>query len=347
MKMTKYKIAIIGATGYTGSELVRLLINHPNVEITAITSESRKGERFSDVHPQFQGIFEPELIGIEEINEMQPELVFLALPHGVSMDFVRDHHNQAYKIVDLSGDFRLSSRDVYEAWYQKDHTYEQGFESAVFGLPELFKKRIKAASLVANPGCFPTSAILPLAPLLKEGIIAPGQIVVDSKSGVTGAGIKAKPNTHFPLVNDNFTAYSVKSHRHTIEIQEIINKYAQASAKLLFTPHLLPVDRGILSTIYTRPVRETSTAEICQIYQEYYGNEPFVRLRQDLPNLKQVRGTNFCDIYATYDERTDTIISIGVIDNLVKGAAGQAVQNMNLMLGLDEQTGLNCIPIQP
>lgn len=345
--MSKYNIAIIGATGYTGSELVRILINHTEVNIVAITSESRKGEKFSDVHPQFQGVFEPELVSIEDIHQFDLDLVFLALPHGVSMDFVKEHSDKPFKIVDLSGDFRLSSKDVYEAWYKKDHSYALGFETAVFGSPELFRRRIKEAKLVANPGCFPTSAILPIAPLLKEGIIDKKYIVIDSKTGVTGAGIKSSPITHFPMVNDNFSAYGVKTHRHAIEIQEIVNKYANDKATVLFTPHLLPVDRGILSTIYTKPTRDVSTKEIEKIYQEYYSDEPFVRLRKELPNLKQVRGTNYCDIYTTYDERTHTIISIGVIDNLVKGAAGQAVQNMNIMLGLSESAGLKISPIQP
>ncbi|MFT4834220.1 MAG: N-acetyl-gamma-glutamyl-phosphate reductase [Marinoscillum sp.] len=345
--MKKHKIAIVGATGYTGSELVRILINHPGAEIVAITSESRKGEKFSDVHPQFTGIFEPTLLSIEDIAQLDLDLVFLALPHGVSMDFVKKHNDKPFKIVDLSGDFRLSSKDVYEAWYQKDHSYEPGFESAVFGLPEFWRKRIKEARLVANPGCFPTSSILAIAPLLKEGIIDKNHIVIDSKTGVTGAGIKAKPNTHFPMVNDNFTAYGLKTHRHTIEIQEIISKYANVKATVLFTPHLLPVDRGILSTCYTKPNRDISSEEIAKIYEDYYKGEPFVRVRKDLPSLKQVRGTNFFDVYSTYDERTNTIITIGVIDNLMKGAAGQAVQNMNIMLGMDESAGLNISPLQP
>lgn len=345
--MSKFNIAIIGATGYTGSELVRILVHHPDVSIRAITSESRKGEKFSDVHPQFLDIFDTVLVGIDDIHQYALDLVFLALPHGVSMDFVKEHHAKPFKIVDLSGDFRLSSKKIYETWYKKDHHFERGFEEAVFGSPELFRKRIAAARLVANPGCFPTSAILALAPLLKEGIIEKERIVVDSKTGVTGAGIKASANTHFPVVNDNFTAYGIKSHRHTIEIQEIISKYAGSEATVLFTPHLLPVDRGILSTCYTKPIRDISTEELEQVFKDYYSNEPFVRVRKDLPSLKQVRGTNFCDLYVTFDERTNTIISIGVIDNLVKGAAGQAVQNMNIMLGLPEEAGLNISPIQP
>lgn len=345
--MSKYNVAIVGATGYTGSELVRILINHSDVNIAAITSESRKGELFSDVHPQFKDIFDLTLVGIDDLEEEGLDLVFLALPHGVSMDFVKDNHHKSFKIVDLSGDFRLSSKAVYEAWYQKDHHFEQGFDQAVFGLPELYRKRIREARLVANPGCFPTSAILALAPLMKEGIIDRNQITVDSKTGVTGAGIKSKPNTHFPMVNDNFSAYGVKSHRHTIEIQEIVGKYANSEATVLFTPHLLPVDRGILSTTYTKPTREISTPELEKIFREYYENEPYVRLRSELPNLKQVRGTNYCDIFTTYDDRTNTIITISVIDNLVKGAAGQAVQNMNIMLGLDETSGLHISPLQP
>lgn len=345
--MSKYNVAIIGATGYTGSELVRILLNHPDVNISAITSESRKGDKFSDVHPQYKGIFEPELVSIDDVVNYDLDLVFLALPHGVSMDFVKEHNDKSFKIVDLSGDFRLSSKDVYQAWYNKDHSYEPGFDTAVFGLPEMWRKRIADAKLVANPGCFPTSSILALAPLLKEGVINKEHIIVDAKTGVTGAGIKAKPNTHFPMVNDNFTAYGVKSHRHTIEIQEIISKYAEVKATVLFTPHLLPVDRGILSTCYTKPTMDIDESRVKQIFEDYYKNEPFVRLRDEVPNLKQVRGTNYFDIYVTYDERTNTIITISVIDNLVKGAAGQAVQNMNIMLGLSETQGLNISPLQP
>jgi len=342
------KVGIVGATGYTGSELVRILLGHPKVEISVITADSRKGENFTDVHPQFTGIFDMELVGIEEIKKHDLDLVFLALPHGVSMDFVKDHMDEDYKIVDLSGDFRLSAPDIYEEWYKKNHSYHEGFESAVFGMPELFRKRIEKASLVANPGCFPTSAILSLAPLLKEGVIDKKLIIVDSKTGVTGAGNKAKPTTHFPVVNDNFTAYGVKSHRHTIEIQEVINRYANDEANVLFTPHLLPIDRGILSTSYTKPISDDFDEDkLRDIFDDYYQSEPFIRIVASLPSVKQVRGTNFADLYVTYDQRTHTIISICVIDNLVKGAAGQAVQNMNLMLGFEESEGLHIIPLQP
>lgn len=342
----KHRIGIVGATGYTGSELVRLLAAHPEAEISAITSESRKGDKFSDVHPQFQDLFELELTSMEDLPE-DLDVVFLALPHGVSMDFVSRYHPAKYKIIDLSGDFRLSSKAVYEEWYKKEHHYEKGFNEAVFGLPELFREQIREAGLVANPGCFPTSATLALAPLLKNRLIAEDRILIDSKTGITGAGIKAKPNTHFPVVNDNFIAYGLKSHRHTIEIQETLSKYSETECTVLFTPHLLPVDRGILSTCYTKPAGPVTEAEIRELFAGFYRNERFVRVTDDIPHLKRVRGTNYCDVYVTYDERTNTIISIGVIDNLVKGAAGQAIQNMNLMLGLDEHTGLANIPLQP
>jgi N-acetyl-gamma-glutamyl-phosphate reductase len=262
------------------------------------------------------------------------------------MDFVKDHHKD-YRIVDLSGDFRLSSKEVYEHWYKKNHVYSAGFENAVYGLPELYRESIKTANLVANPGCFPTSAILALAPLFANKIVGGEQIIVDSKTGVTGAGIKVKPNTHFPVVNDNFTAYGLKSHRHSIEIQEKLEEQNKSKLKLLFTPHLLPVDRGILSTCYTKPKKKVDDKTLKAMYKDFYKNEPFVRLRETLPNLKEVRGTNFADIHVTYDDRTDTIISLASIDNLVKGAAGQAVHNMNLMLGFEEKLGLNQIPLQP
>jgi N-acetyl-gamma-glutamyl-phosphate reductase len=344
--MDRKKIVIVGATGFTGSELVRILLGHTGVEIVGITSESRAGEKFSDVHPQFLGLMELELISIEDIDTLNPDLVFLALPHGVSMDFVSKYHNK-YRIVDFSGDFRLSSKEVYEQWYGQKHIFGSGFVDAVYGLPELYRDQIRNAALVANPGCFPTAGILAMAPLLGKKMVSPNGVIVDAKTGVTGAGVKPRKNTHFPVVNDNFTAYGVKTHRHTIEIQEKLSEHSSLEADVLFTPHLLPVDRGILATCYSRPQKAVSDDMLKEIFDEYYEQEPFIRHRKSLPNLKQVRGTNFCDVYVTYDERTNFIISMASIDNLVKGAAGAAVQNMNLMLGLNENTGLNIIPLQP
>ena len=343
--MPKHKIAIVGATGFTGSELVRILINHPSVEIVAITSESRAGEKFSDVHPFFQGICEMKLIKVSELETSQIDLAFLALPHGVSMGYVEKFEGSDMMLVDLSGDFRLSSPEVYSEWYPKNHTYPQGFKKAVYGIPELYREEIKGSALVANPGCYPTSAILAISPLLKDGLVQTDGIIIDSKSGITGAGVKAKPVNHFSAVNDNFKAYGIKTHRHSIEIQENADLQADCSTKIQFTPHLLPVDRGILSTTYLRP--DGNENQIEKVFEKHYASEPFIRLRTESPSIKDVRGTNYCDLYATYDERTGNFIVVTAIDNLVKGAAGQAIQNMNLMLELNETEGLSQVPLQP
>lgn len=341
------RIAIIGATGYTGSELLRILTHYEGVEIAAITSESRAGERFSDVHPFFQGIAEQTLQKAADVEDMDLDLVFLALPHGVSMRFVERFKDKPFKIIDLSGDFRLESPKTYEDWYQKDHSYPQGFEEAAFGLPELFEEEIKQARLIANPGCYPTSAILGLAPLVKAGWIEQEGVIIDSKSGVTGAGVKAKAVNHFSSVNDNFKAYGLKNHRHSVEIQEKLTKIGGQAISLQFTPHLLPIDRGILSTIYARPNRTVSEQELRDHYAHFYKDAPFVRLREQLPSVKAVRGTNYCDIQVHWDDRTNNIIVLSAIDNLVKGAAGQAVQNMNILFGWEQQRGLQQIPMHP
>lgn len=342
------KTAIVGATGYTGSELVRLLYNHPDVEIQMITSESRKGEPFSAVHPHFEGLVDHVLQPASAVLETELDMVFLALPHGVSMDYVKGYQSAKFNVVDLSGDFRLSSPEVYEAWYKKDHTHPKGFEDAVYGLPELHSAAIEKSSLIANPGCYPTSAILGLAPLIDAGWVDPAHVIVDSKSGITGAGIKAKPTTHYSNVSDNSKAYGLKSHRHTVEIQEQLSGLRSEPLQVQFTPHLLPVDRGILSTIYTTPVREeVSDQALRKLYEDFYADAPFVRLRKTPPTLKDVRSSNFCDIFTTYDERTNRIITLAAIDNLVKGAAGQAMQNMNLQFGLPETRGFVSLPLNP
>jgi len=341
------KIGIIGATGYTGSELVRLLTGHREVEITVITSESHQGKRFSDIHPQFKGICDVELQPAEEAGKMDLDLVFLALPHGVSMDYVKAWKDKSFKIVDLSGDFRLSSPEVYTNWYDKKHSYADGFKKAVFGLPELYRDKIKDSRLVANPGCFPTGAILAAYPLLKEKIVEPGRLIMDSKTGVTGAGVKPKLVTHFPNVNDNFKPYGIKTHRHTIEIQETLSESTGQQATVQFTPHLLPVDRGILTSAYGIPLGSVSQNMLDELYLKYYQAEPFIRLRGEAPQIKHVRGTNYTDIAIYYDERTGNVMAFSAIDNLVKGAAGQAIQNMNLMLEIQEQEGLNQIPLMP
>lgn len=345
--MKNINAGIIGATGYTGSELVRILTNHPDIEIVLITSESRTGEKFSDVHQSFQGIEEQRLKSISEVDNTDLDLVFLALPHGVSMSFVKDYAHKSFKIIDLSGDFRIKSKTAYEQWYKVDHIYGKGIKDAVFGSPELFREKIKTAKLVANPGCYPTSAILACAPLVIDRAVDSKSILIDSKSGVTGAGIKAKPTNLFSNVNDNFKAYAIKSHRHTVEIQEILNQISGVDTLIQFTPHLLPIDRGILSTVYLDPTKVKNELELIKLYEDFFRNAPFVRIKKSNPTVKDVRGTNYCDININYDERTNRIIIVSVVDNLIKGAAGQAIQNMNLMFGLNEKQGLNLIPVNP
>lgn len=344
--MKKIRIAIVGATGYTGSELVRILARHPHAEIVAITSESRAGERFSDVHPFFTGIADQELVPADRVETIDADLLFFALPHGVSMEYALRWKDRDVRIIDLSGDFRLSSPEVYEAWYPKAHAYREGFAQAAYGLPELFRDEMGDARIIANPGCYPTCSLLAAAPLIRQELADPASLIIDAKSGVTGAGVKAKEITHFPNVNDNFKAYGLKKHRHTIEIEEKLGKWNDA-AMIQFTPHLLPIDRGILATVYALPSGTLTEKELTDGYREICEREPFLRWRDRPPAVKEVRGTNFCDLHATYDKRTGRILVLAAIDNLVKGAAGQAVQNMNLIFGLPETTGLDQIPLHP
>lgn len=342
--MKKIAVGIAGASGYTGSELMRILLKHPGVSVEVVTSESSAGKKFSDIHTAFKGTADMVLEPIQNISKHTLDVVFLALPHGISMQFVKEHARSPFRIIDLSADFRLSSKEVYAKWYKHEHMYPQGMQNAVYGSPELFREKIATAHIVANPGCYVTSAILPLAPLAKNALIDLSRIIVDSKSGVSGAGVKATTTTHFDNVHENFKAYGLKHHRHTIEIQEVISTIAGKAANIQFTPHLLPVDRGILSTIYCIPTRSTSEAELKELFNKQYANEAFVQIVADPPAIKEVRGTNMCRIFVTFDERTNTIIAVSVIDNLVKGASGQAVQNMNIMFGMEETTGLD-IPV--
>ncbi len=342
-----YKTGIIGATGYTGSELVRLLVNHDKVKLEVITSESHEGKRFSDIHKQFVDVVDIPLVRMDQIDDYDLDLVFLALPHGISQEFVRKNQGKKYRIIDLSADFRLSSAEVYEKWYHTTHTCPEFLSKAIFGLPEFFRKEIQQSDFVANPGCFVTSVILAAAPLIKEGLVDPCSVLADSKTGVTGAGIKPSAVTHFSNVNDNFKAYGLKHHRHTVEMQEALSSFTGEDVQLLFTPHLLPVDRGILSTVYYRPKGKIVEEKLVNLFKKFYKEEPFVRIVDHMPEIKSVRGSNYCDIKVIYDERTHTVVTISTLDNLVKGASGQAVQNMNIMLGLDECEGLQYLPLHP
>lgn len=343
----KIKAAIVGASGFTGSELAGILVNHPNVEIVCITSESHKGKAFSDLHPQFNRILDMELISAENMPETNPDLAFLALPHGISMSYIEKWKNHKFKIIDFSGDYRLHNKDVYESWYKKTHSFPEAFEQAVYGMPELYSEEIKNASLIANPGCYPTATILALAPLFKHKLVDIDTVIIDAKSGITGAGIKANTTTLYSNVNENFKAYGIKSHRHTVEIQEQLGTFFEQELCVQFTPHLLPVDRGILISAYATPLESISQEKLTEVYNTFYANAPFVRIRKESPTLKDVRASNYCDIFPVYDERTNRILIFSAIDNLVKGAAGQAVHNMNIMYGLEETTGLNITPVKP
>ncbi|MFO8053897.1 MAG: N-acetyl-gamma-glutamyl-phosphate reductase [Bacteroidales bacterium] len=341
------KAAIIGATGYTGSELVRLLLKHPKVEVAMITSESQTDKRFSDIHPQFKGLCDQKLQTANDIDKWEPDVCFLALPHRVSMEYVDKWRDKAFKIIDLSGDYRLSSAEVYRQWYDKVHHTPELVPKVPYGLPELFRKQLKGAAIVANPGCFPTAGTLALAPLAANGLIETGSIIIDAKTGTTGAGVKSSSTTHFSNVNDNFKAYGLKNHRHTIEIEEVLGNMANKKLSVQFTPHILPVDRGILVTAYARAKKIVRGNELDEIYSKFYENEPFIRMRDKPPELKNVRGTNLCDIFVTYDARTKNVLVVSAIDNLVKGAAGLAVQNMNILFEFEETSGLRIVPLQP
>lgn len=348
MPSKTFRVSIIGASGYTGSELARILINHPDVEIVHITSETHLGKKFSDLHPQFIGRLDVPLVSAGGIKPNEQDILFLALPHGVSMSFVKQWAGEKVKIIDLSGDFRLRNPNVYTEWYQKDHVYPAGFETAIYGLPELHGETIANATLVANPGCYPTASILSLAPLIAKGYTDPLKVIIDAKSGTTGAGVKASETTHFSNVNENFRAYGIGTHRHTIEIEEQLGGLSDGGvAQVQFTPHLLPVDRGILATAYANLLRKIDQDQLTELYTEFYKIQPFIRIRNQAPSIKDVRGSNFCDIFPYLDSRTGRVIVVAVIDNLVKGAAGQAVHNMNLMLGLNQMAGLTDIPMKP
>lgn len=344
------KVGIIGATGYTGVELVRLLARHPGVEIVGLTSQTYSEQSFGSVFPSAVNfsdlILEPQ--DAEALAE-RCDVIFTALPHGVSMDVVEIMANKGKKVIDLGADYRFDEVGVYEEWYKVQHKTPQLAEKAVYGLPELHRELITQTNVVGNPGCYPTSIILGLAPLLRNCLIDPTTIIADSKSGVSGAGRGLSLGAHYSEVNENFKAYNIGAHRHTPEIEQELEKLAGQKLTISFTPHLVPMTRGILSTIYARLKESGTTGDLLNLYNEFYQNEYFVRVHPQgqYPQTKWVYGSNFCDIGLTVDARTGRVIVVSAIDNLVKGAAGQAVQNMNIMLGLPEKTGLDFAPVFP
>ncbi|MCH7810508.1 MAG: N-acetyl-gamma-glutamyl-phosphate reductase [Chloroflexi bacterium] len=344
------KVGIINVTGYAGAELARLLYNHPEADVVSVTGRSEAGKKLADVFPHLASYdltIEPELSG-------SVDFVFSALPHAASAEACAPLVRAGLPVVDLSADFRLHDAAVYSEWYGGEHPAQDLLPDAVYGLPELHREAIKGAKLVANPGCYPESAILALAPAVKAGIIGP-EIIVDSKSGVSGAGRGLKQNLHLGEAGESVSAYGLDGHRHWPEIhQEVAAIWPEGPApKITFTPHLIPMTRGILTTAYAPlvpgalPDGDAAKAAVRELYEQFYRDEPFVRVPPSPPATKHTRGNNMCLVYPTVDVRTGRLVVVSVLDNLVKGAAGQAIQNMNLMLGMPEATALDMPAVYP
>ncbi len=339
------KAGVVGATGYAGAELVRLLSGHPQAELAAISSVSFEGEALSKIYPAYYRLCDMVCGSQNEVVE-KSDVVFAALPHGLSQELAALCQSKEKVFIDLGADFRLESEEEYKEWYSGTFLDKSLHEEAVYGLPELFREALKGKKIIANPGCYTTAVPLALAPALKNGFIEKTGIIADCKSGVTGAGRKPTQNTHYAELNEGFSAYKVAVHRHTPEMEQSLSRVAGDKITLTFVPHLLPVNRGILATCYARLKDGVTMKQVQEAYQEQYGDEYFVRL---LPqgreaDIKNVRYSNFCDISLHIDTRTNTFIAITAIDNMGKGAAGQAVQNMNLAFGIEETAGLKLFP---
>jgi N-acetyl-gamma-glutamyl-phosphate reductase len=339
------RAGVIGATGYAGAELVRILSGHPDAELTVLTSRQYAGARFDDIYPSMKGwvALTCETYDADHVAR-RADVVFMALPHKLPMAFVPQMLDRGVKVVDLSADFRFRDAALYEAHYQA-HTAPRLLEKAVYGLSEVYGEQISGASLVGNPGCYPTSVLLPLVPLLKAGLIEPQPLIADAKSGVSGAGRGASLTTHYCQVNESFKAYKVGAHRHTPEMEAILSETAGRAIHLNFVPHLVPMTRGMQTTLYAGLRDGVSADSVGACLEDFYRGRPFVRLLGAKPaDTLNVKGTNCCDIGYFYDETRGQLILMSAIDNLVKGAAGQAVQNMNIMFGLDETAGLMATP---
>lgn len=339
------RVAIYGASGYTGLELLKLLARHPHVEVTALTTRKEESPHLSEVHPSLTGVFDLRLeqLSYDEVAE-RADAAFACLPHAASAEAVRQLLGRGLKVVDLSADYRIDDRATYEAWYGVTHPDPDRLGSTPYGLPELFRESIRGADLVANPGCYPTATILGLAPLLKAGVIEPAGIVIDAKSGVSGAGRNPKPGLHFPEANESCNAYGVGTHRHMPEIDQVLSKAAgqgpigKSAVEVIFTPHLVPMDRGELCTCYAMAAADVTEGQLRECLTAFYADEPFVEVVDTPPSTKHVSGTNRCHVYTKLVRGRAVVVS--VIDNLIKGASGAAVQNFNLMNGFDETTAL-------
>lgn len=343
---TKIKAGIIGATGYAGAELVRLLLSHPGFELAALSSVSFEGQKLSDIYPAFYGFCDQTLVSMDEVISAC-DLVFTAVPAGVSEEIAEKCVAKGAKMIDLGADFRLKDEAAYTEWYKGSYKNKALHAEAVYSIPELHRSRItEKTRIIGNPGCYPTSIALALAPLLTAGLADVNGIVIDSKSGTSGSGRGLTQLTHFPECDEAFCAYKVAAHRHTPEIEQTISELSGVDAHISFVPHLLPLIRGILSTLYVPLKAEHTAEELHSLYRDFYKDERFVRL---LPlgqsvNLKNVRLSNYCDLSLHYDARTNRLIVVSVIDNMVKGAAGQAIQNANLLFGFAEETGIASMP---
>ena len=332
------RVAILGASGYTALELVKLLLRHPEVEISVATSRQEEGVPLSAVHPSLAGRLD---LRIEHLTPEKiagrADCVFSCLPHGVTASLADQLLSSGLRMIDFSADYRLDNAAEYAKWYGQEHPDPERLPHVIYGLPELFRDHIRQADIVANPGCYPTSAILGLAPLLDAEIVATDDIIIDSKSGVSGAGRSPKLATHYPECNESISAYNIGRHRHTPEIELVLSKASRKPVQVIFTPHLVPMDRGILTTTYTRPFAEVNEADLFEIFRTFYASHPFVRIVEHLPATKDAAQTNFCDI--TVRVVKNRVLTVSCLDNLIKGAAGAAVQNFNLMYGYPETTG--------
>lgn len=336
------KTAVLGATGYAGIELVRILSGHPEADIRILGSQSFDGQPISEVYKNFAHVLEMNCEKLDPDRVAECDVAFTALPHGASKEVIPSLIDKGVKVIDLSGDFRYDDVKVYEKWYNQKHSSPELLSESVYGLPELYRDKIKGARLIGNPGCYTTCSILGAYPVLKSGLGSSENIIVDAKSGVTGAGRGLALAYQFCECTENTKAYKVATHRHTSEIEQELSKAAGKEVMISFTPHLIPQKRGILSTIYVNLNKKCSTEELTEIYKDFYKDEYFVRVKEagDLPETKHVAGSNFVDIGVVVDKRLNRAVIISALDNIFKGAAGQAVQNMNIMFGLDEKTGI-------
>jgi len=333
------RVAIIGASGYTGAESIEIILRHNEAELVYLSALPEECGAVGEVFPQFAGrcSLQIEPLDFNKLSGLA-EAALCCLPHKVSMGFVPKLLDAGLKVIDFSADYRLKDVSVYEKFYKVKHTDTANLETAVYGLPELFRKQIKGAGLIANPGCYPTGALLALAPLLKEGLIETDSIIDNAVTGASGAGRNPTSKFHFPNMNENLFAYGIGTHRHMPEMEQIASEIAGKDVKILFQPHAGPFDRGILSTVYCQPKEKVTGERLKKLFEDFYGGEPFVQIRADSPAVKDVAGTNHCHIFPT--RAKGKIIIFSAIDNLVKGASGQAVQNMNIVFGLEESLGL-------